>query len=83
MPDLSPLLTPEALARTAPGLTLSRLADLCDPPMQRTHMSRIANGRVEATATTERRVREALERAAREGVRPKVREGRPRVTART
>lgn len=82
MPDLSPLLTPEALARTAPGLTLSRLADLCDPPMQRTHMSRIANGSP-ATATTERRVREALERAAREGVRPKVREGRPRVTART
>ena len=82
MPVLTALLTPEALARTAPGLTLSRLADLCDPPMQRPHLSRLAHG-LNATATTERRVREALERAAREGVRPKVREGRPRVTART
>lgn len=75
-------LSPSALARIAPGLTLATLGRLAEPPIGPSAMSRIAAGRA-ISATTRLRLEAALRRAGELQAAGKLpapkRQGRPRV----
>lgn len=61
MPELD--LSPEALARIAPGFSLSQLGQLAEPPIAREHLCRLRSGKHVATEATLRRLEAALTRA--------------------
>lgn len=72
-------LMPEALAAISPDLTLTEVGRLCEPPIERAHMSRLRSGHP-GSAATWTRIGTALE-LARAKYAPKPRRGRRRTAA--